>query len=471
MHPRRSPQGNHANDGPLTSTAHNQFPGRKFHGGRATQPRWAALFCRPPRRRQCRDQGRKQWRERPRCARCKWPRACPEGSLTPWLSVCRRSSERLRSLAESPRIRSRCAHGTERRSSRQFGPARAGNPGPRTAPVAHAMTHTDAALVVAHFEARCVNAMATLDALAITESMFDLCSAPCKARRFAPPAQCARPAGLDGACAQTDFGHYVMAGDILVQQISESADTFVQSMFKMLPVHGLYRFGLTLPALTCLGTRTVQLSIQLRGRSVQQVARLSPRKRMAAIKTSLAQQLERVRRAFPGLEFTPRGNTRASWTIDVKARADQVIDLARRREVAALFVDSIKGRRARTQRRSRRWFCVWAVLAVQIEGRRKGHVTLEDRLVLVKALSMNEADSSVRRQCAQETEPRVNPNGELVRWALVSVQDVFELFDDAINPRGTDVYSRLRRALMRPEFIWSSRATIRSRQRAHEGKR
>ena len=27
------------------------------------------------------------WRERPRRARLQWPRACPEGSLTPWLSV------------------------------------------------------------------------------------------------------------------------------------------------------------------------------------------------------------------------------------------------------------------------------------------------------------------------------------------------------------------------------------------------
>ena len=27
------------------------------------------------------------WRERPRCARWKWPLACPEGSLTPWLSL------------------------------------------------------------------------------------------------------------------------------------------------------------------------------------------------------------------------------------------------------------------------------------------------------------------------------------------------------------------------------------------------
>jgi len=30
---------------------------------------------------------RTPWRERPRCAPWKWPRACPEGSLTPWLSV------------------------------------------------------------------------------------------------------------------------------------------------------------------------------------------------------------------------------------------------------------------------------------------------------------------------------------------------------------------------------------------------
>ena len=83
---------------------------------------------------------------------------------------------------------------------------------------------------------------------------------------------------------------------------------------------------------------------------------------------------------------------------------------------------------------------------------------------------MNEADSSVRRQCAQETEPRVNPNGESVRWALVSVQDVFELFDDAINPRGTDVYETSACIDATGVYLVVP-ATIRSRQRAHEGKR
>jgi hypothetical protein len=85
------------------------------------------------------------------------------------VGVLCRSSERLRSVPESPRIRSACARGTERRSSGQSGPARAGNPGPRTALVPHAMTQPDAAFVVAHFEVRDVSTiMATLDALAIT---------------------------------------------------------------------------------------------------------------------------------------------------------------------------------------------------------------------------------------------------------------------------------------------------------------
>ena len=51
------------------------------------------VLCRPLSRHRCRDQSRKPWRERPRCARWKWPRACPEGSLTPWLSVSVSASE------------------------------------------------------------------------------------------------------------------------------------------------------------------------------------------------------------------------------------------------------------------------------------------------------------------------------------------------------------------------------------------
>jgi hypothetical protein len=72
---------------------------RALYGGR--YPVRAQRLCRVPRgtfliraalfaarcRRRCRSGRRKPWRERPRYARSMWPRACPEGSLTPWLSL------------------------------------------------------------------------------------------------------------------------------------------------------------------------------------------------------------------------------------------------------------------------------------------------------------------------------------------------------------------------------------------------
>ena len=67
-------------------------------------------------------------------------------------------------------------------------------------------------VIVGHFEVRDVSTIvATLDApAAITQSMLDLCSAPCKARRFAPPAH-AR--GLRALTVR--LGHYVIAGSVM----------------------------------------------------------------------------------------------------------------------------------------------------------------------------------------------------------------------------------------------------------------
>lgn len=48
----------------------------------------------------------------------------------------------------------------------------------------------------------------------------------------------------------------------------------------------------------------------------------------------------------------------------------------------------------------------------------------------------------------------MNPGGYLVRWQLISLRDVFALFDEVLDPRGTEVYSKLRTVRMRPEYRW-----------------
>ena len=179
------------------------------------------VLCRPLSRHRCRDQSRKLWRERPRCARWKWPRACPEGSLTPWLSV----SVSVLGIAPASFTKAvTCAAGVVPESgplsSGQSGPVRAGNLGPRAAPFPHVMTRPRFGVCVAcnrcSFEVSDVSTIrASLETSAITQLMFDLCLAPCKARRFAPPAHARGLRALTAPAPRSCLGHYVMAGGVM----------------------------------------------------------------------------------------------------------------------------------------------------------------------------------------------------------------------------------------------------------------
>ena len=53
-------------------------------------------------------------------------------------------------------------------------------------------------------------------ALTITHSMLDLCSAPCKARRFAPPAPTRGLRALTVPARRSSPGHYVMVGGVMM---------------------------------------------------------------------------------------------------------------------------------------------------------------------------------------------------------------------------------------------------------------
>ena len=56
-----------------------------------------------------------------------------------------------------------------------------------------------------------------MDAPTITQSMLDLCSAPCKARRFAPTAHTRGLRALTVPARRSGPGHYVMVGVVMMR--------------------------------------------------------------------------------------------------------------------------------------------------------------------------------------------------------------------------------------------------------------
>ena len=166
-------------------------------GSARTLSDWAALFAAHCRCR-CRCGDGKPWRERPRCARPTWPRACPEGSLTPWLSLSLQvvghslfGAEKRRVFAASNAldceadlpddpvlfVRRMLAANCSRSRALPW-------------PLAVQEMVVRAGCIRCRLAAvEVITSGATSTPSAITTTMLHLCSAPCKALRSAPPAR------------------------------------------------------------------------------------------------------------------------------------------------------------------------------------------------------------------------------------------------------------------------------------------
>jgi len=66
-----------------------------------------------------------------------------------------------------------------------------------------------------------------------------------------------------------------------------------------------------------------------------------------------------------------------------------------------------------------------------------------------------DAKRRLARNWCEYAAPYLNSEGELVRWQLVEVLDVYRLLEDEIDPNGTEMYSRIRprRTKAAPSYV------------------
>ena len=163
-----------------------------------------------------RSQRRKPWRERPRCARPTSPRACPEGSLTPWLSLSVQvvehsmfGGEKRRSFSASNVVD--CDHQSSGRSGR----VRPDNVGHKLVSFARAFRSVavleSGASRASYSMSTCVRHEVSTSGLCQRVGHHDNDAASVlgtvQGAALRSARACARPSGLDGACAQMISRH------------------------------------------------------------------------------------------------------------------------------------------------------------------------------------------------------------------------------------------------------------------------
>jgi len=152
-----------------------------------------------------------------------------------------------------------------------------------------------------------------------------------------------------------------------------------------------------------------------------------------------------------GKKKSPRGIVIESNYKDIlKIKLPDVVD--------TVYVDKIKGYDLKTIRIEPAFFAVKARFLIQVEGKEKGKQSYEDRIMLVRATSFDDAEKRASLNYDAYADPYLNPFGQFVRWKFEKVIDIYETFidhvDDLLDVSGVEVFSVLKERKMKKSDIW-----------------
>lgn len=232
-----------------------------------------------------------------------------------------------------------------------------------------------------------------------------------------------------------------------------------------MPVTGLESFKLTETSFRRLGTTKTWADMKLRTYDLTPAVRkLPPEERHDYLITRVNRWIGSLRRSFPELSVAGRhgklsGDIRRRSdlpsSLRVSGSARMILAAAGARGVRAVHVVRIAGfRRLPSPIPPMSWYCVRALVAVRVERATSGMQNTEDRFVLVRASSFEDAKKRLRRKWREYATPYLNSDGQMVSWSLDKVIDICDIGEVEIDADGAEVYSKLGRRRMRPSYVW-----------------
>ncbi len=218
-------------------------------------------------------------------------------------------------------------------------------------------------------------------------------------------------------------------------------------------IFGLSDFGLS-PSEVSASRAMAEISIQQSVPITSRLRALPPRRRLEALDAELQHGLDRIRKVLATARLRVRGRKQRPWTIEATVPLCVVPRLLKLRTVGHVDLSAVRGRVRRRPRPRLAWFAVWAEVAIQVEGCTTGLTDIEDRLMLVRAWSSEDAERRLEGEWKRYAAPYLNARGELVRWQKIRTREVYGLMDSTINPKGTEVFSKLRGARITEALRW-----------------
>jgi hypothetical protein len=217
---------------------------------------------------------------------------------------------------------------------------------------------------------------------------------------------------------------------------------------------GLDEFGLSLAKLSSLGSVKLKLHVCLRHIDERSLFKFKPSQRIEKIKRHYELLLSRVKKKWIDgpLDVDCTGEQPRDFSASVEP--ERLSRIARMSEIGRIRIDKVPGRKRRFVKPKERWFAVKARFGIQVEGQMKGLQTYEDRIVVVKAIGLEDAEKKLQPKFKRYGDPYLNSQGFMVRWAYERVLDVYEILEERLDPQGGEVFSTLAERRMKLKYVW-----------------
>ena len=153
------------------------------------------------------------------------------------------------------------------------------------------------------------------------------------------------------------------------------------------------------------------------------------------------------------------GTKRRPIGVEANLSLGSILKLTKQPFIENIFIYQLDGAKEKIDKPKYNFFCVKMTVSIQVEGFTKGMQSIEERLVLVKALTIESAYNKVKKQERKYAEPYLNSDARLVRWKIESYDDCYDTgitsIDDFNKPEGVEVFSILSSRKITSDRVWN----------------
>ena len=204
----------------------------------------------------------------------------------------------------------------------------------------------------------------------------------------------------------------------------------------------------------------IRVCIFLKHPGYKDLIHLEPKERVKVIRKKQREDYKAFVSSLPEKSFTRIGSRIAPRGIEIECTQKELLCFNKEKKIGHISIVEKESELKLAIKEVAHYYTVVARFVIQVENKKKGLQSYEDRMLLVKAKNGKEAEKKLRKNFKKYEEPYLNSQGEMVRWKFEEFIDCYQTTYQSLEgvladeEEGIEVYSVIRSRRLSKEQSW-----------------